>query len=246
MRASSNNHYQKSLPFTDIQIHSTKPSEDDTGYDSARKQSRTNSIANLSSSSSSSNKQLNHIINLIKSIPSPTDISTTQNPSDLVLTVEEGIPRYSKAIQSTTIPPIRKLNRTRIQPIPDSTSDSADSFALSNQFVLVSSYQQQIPTLSSIDIPPFGRNLEYIHDDRFDSTTTVDHVKNDVIAIELMEQQQHTNQILDTLPSNEQRLSWIKRLGESIRLLPANVLAVVFIGLVGGLIVSAILVIIIV
>ena len=39
--------------------------------------------------------------------------------------------------------------------------------------------------------------------------------------------------------------SRIKRLGESIRLLPANVLAIVFISLIGGLIVSAIFIIII-
>ena len=51
MRASSNNHYQKSLPFTGIQIHSNKFSEDDTGYDSLPKQERINSTAGLSSSS---------------------------------------------------------------------------------------------------------------------------------------------------------------------------------------------------
>jgi hypothetical protein len=228
MRASSNNHYQKSLiPFADIPIHSTKRSEGDTGYYSLP------------------NDPLDDIIILAEKFPSPTDISTTHNTSDLVLSVEQRIVEYSKIIQSTTPPPpTRKLHRTRVQPIPDSTSDSADSFALSNHLVLVSSYQQQI---SSIDLPSFGGDLEFKHDNRFDSITTVDHVKNDVIAIELMEQsqQQQTNQILDTLPSNEQQLSWIKRLGESIRLLPANLLAVVFIGLVGGLIVSVILVIII-
>jgi len=225
MRASSNNHYQKSLPPADIPIHSTKRSEDDTGYYSLP------------------NDPLDDIIILVEKFPSPTDISTTDNTSDLVLSVKQHVAQYSKIIQSTP-PPTRKLHRTRVQPIPDSTSDSADSFALSNHPVLVSSYQQQI---SSIDIPPFGGDLEFKHDNRFDSITTVDHVKNDVIAIELMEQsqQQQTNQILDTLPSNEQQLSWIKRLGESIRLLPANLLAVVFIGLVGGLIVSVILVIII-
>jgi hypothetical protein len=116
--------------------------------------------------------------------------------------------------------PNRKLHRTRVQPIPDSTSDSADSIALSNRVVLVS---------------PFGGKLEYIHNDRFDSTTTVDHIKNDVIAIELTEKQQQ----------QQSKSSRIKRLGESIRLLPANVLAIVFISLIGGLIVSAIFIIII-
>jgi hypothetical protein len=240
MRASSNNHYQKSLPFTDIQIHSNKFSEDDTGYDSLPKQQRINSTAGLSSSSSSSNNQFDRIMNLVKSIPSPTDISTAHDTSDIALSVAQRIAQFSKPTTTTTTP-LRKLNRTRIQPIPDSTSDSADSFALSNHVVLVSSYPQKF---SSIDMPPFGGNLEYIHDNRFDSTTTVDHVKNDVIAIELMDKQQ-PNQIIDTLPYNKQKLSWIKRLGESIRLLPANVLAVVFIGLIGGLIVSAILVLII-
>ena len=138
---------------------------------------------------------------LVKGIPSPTDISTAHNTSDIALTVAQRIAQFSKPTQpiTTTTTPLRKLNRTRIQPIPDSTSDSADSFAVSNHVVLVSSYRQKF---SSIDIPPFGGNLEYIHDNRFDSTTTVDHVKNDVIAIELMDkQQQQPNQIIDTLPS---------------------------------------------
>jgi hypothetical protein len=239
MRASSNNHYQKSLPFTDIQIHSNKLSEDDTGYDSLPKQQRITSTAGLSSSSSSSNIPFDRIMNLVKSIPSPIDISTAHDTSDIALSVAQRIAQFSKPTQLITTP-IRTANRKRIQPVPDSTSDSADSFALSNHVVLVSSYQQNI---SSIDIPPFGGDLEYIHDNRFDSTTTVDHVKNDVIAIELIDQQ--PNELSDTLTHNQSKLPWIKRLGESIRLLPANVLAVVFIGLIGGLIVSAILVIII-
>jgi hypothetical protein len=234
MRASSNNHYQKSLPFTDIKIHSNKFSEDDTGYDSLPKQERINSIAGLSSSSSSSNNQFDRIMNLLKNIPSPTDISTIHNTSDIALTVAQRVAQFSKKTESTiTKPPIRKLNRTRIQPIPDSTSDSADSFVLSNHVVHVSSYRQQQ------QIPPFGGELEYIHDNRFDSTTTVDHIKNDVIAIELKEQQQQPNQILNLFSQR------IKHFGESIRLLPANVLAIVFISLIGGLIVSAIFIIII-
>jgi len=232
MQASSNNHYQKSLPFTDIKIHSTKFSEDDTGYDSLSKQQRINSIAGLSSSSSLSNNQYDRIMNLVKSIPSPTDISTTHNPSEIALSVADRVAQFSKKAESSiTKVPIRKLNRTRIQPIPDSTSDSADSFALSNHVVLVSSYQQQ-------EISPFGGKLEYIHDNRFDSTTTVDHIKNDIIAIELKEGQQ-SNQILNSFSQK------IKHLGETIRLLPANVLAIVFISLIGGLIVSAIFIIII-
>jgi len=233
MRASSNNHYQKSLPFTDIKIHSNKFSEDDTGYDSLPKQERINSIAGLSSSSSSSNNQFDRIMNLLKNIPSPTDISTIHNTSDTALTVAQRVAQFSKKAESIiTKPPIRKLNRTRIQPIPDSTSDSADSFALSNHVVHVSSYRQP-------QIPPFGGELEYIHDNRFDSTTTVDHIKNDVITIELKEQQQQSNQILNPLSQR------IKYFGESIRLLPANVLAIGSISLIGGLIVSVIFIIII-
>jgi hypothetical protein len=219
MRASSNNHYQNSLPFTDIKIHSNKFSEDDTGYDSLPRQQRIDSMARLSSSSSLSNNQVYRIMNLVKSIPSPTDISTTHNPSEIALSVAQRVAQYSKKAELTTVPN-RKLHRTRIQPIPDSTSDSTDSIALSNRIVLVS---------------PFGGNLEYIHNDRFDSTTTVDHIKNDVIAIELTEKQQQ----------QQSKSSRIKRLGESIRLLPANVLAIVFISLIGGLIVSAIFIIII-
>ena len=224
MRASSNNHYQKSLPFTDIKIHSNKFSEDDTGYDSLSKQRRMHSLACLSSSSSSlSNKQVYQIMNLVKNIPSPTDVSTKYNSSEAVLSVAQRVAQYSKKTESTTTP-IRKPNRTRIQPIPDSTSDSADSIAFSNRVVLVS---------------PFGGKLEYIHNDRFDSTTTVDHIKNDVIAIELTEKQQQSKPLVHSFSSR------IKDLGESIRLLPANVLAIVFISLIGGLIVSAIFIIII-
>ena len=170
MRASSNNHYQNSLPFTDIKIHSNKLSEDDTGYDSLSKRQRMDSIACLSSSSSSSNNQYSRIMNLVKSISSPTDISTQHNPSEIALSVAQRVAQYSKKTELTTTP-VRKGNRTRIQPIPDSTSDSADSFALSNRVVFISSYQQE-------NIAPFGGKLEYVHNNRFDSTTTVDHVKN--------------------------------------------------------------------
>jgi hypothetical protein len=224
MRASSNNHYQKSLPFTAIQIHTNKSSEDDTGYDSLPKQERINSLAALSLSSS--DDQFNRIMNLVKSIPSPTDISTIHNTSDIALTVAQRIAQFSKKTET----PIRKLNRTRIQPILDSTSDSAESFALSNHLVLVSSYPQQ-------QIPPFSGTLEYIHDNRFDSTTTVDHIKDDIITIELKEQQ--TNSIGKKFSQR------IKNLGESIRLLPANILAIVFISLIGGLIFATIFIIII-
>ncbi|CAF4126340.1 unnamed protein product [Adineta steineri] len=234
MRASSNNYHQYPLPFaTDVvEIHSNKLSEDDTGYDSLPKQSRMSSTAGIS---------LKSMLNMINNIPSSTDISTANDVIDKPLLVKTRIAQFSQQTQpiTTTLP-----QRTRVKPIPDSTSDSADSIPLSNHVEFVSSYQQQIPI---IDIPPFGGNLEYIHDNRFDSTTTVDNVKNDVIAIELMEQQQQQriNQSVDPLSSNKQNLSWIERLGESIRLLPANVLAIVFIGLIGGLIVSVILVIII-
>ncbi|CAF1257173.1 unnamed protein product [Adineta steineri] len=232
MRASSNNYHQYPLPFaTDVvEIHSNKLSEDDTGYDSLPKQSRMSSTAGIS---------LKSMLNMINNIPSSTDISTANDIIDKPLLVKTRIAQFSQQTQSitTTLP-----HRTRVKPIPDSTSDSADSIPLSNHVEFVSSYQQQIPI---IDIPPFGGNLEYIHDNRFDSTTTVDNVKNDVIAIELMEQQQRINQLVDPLCSSKQHLSWIERLGESIRLLPANVLAIVFIGLIGGLIVSVILVIII-
>ncbi|CAF1116855.1 unnamed protein product [Rotaria sordida] len=257
MQASSNNHYQKSLPFTDIQIHTNKSSEDDTGYDSLpnqyEKQQRINSIAGPSSSSSLSHNQYAFVMNYVENIPSPTDISTTNETSDIypsVLKLIAEFPKKSQPTTTTTPIPNRKTHRTRVQPIPDSTSDSADSFAQPNHVVLLSSYRQQIsqvPTISSINIPSFGGSLEYIHDNRYDSTTTVDHVKNDVIAIELMEQQQQQqpNHTLDTHLYNKQQLSWINRLGESIRLLPANVLAIVFIGLIGGLFVSAIFVIII-
>ncbi|UJR22095.1 hypothetical protein I4U23_025161 [Adineta vaga] len=245
MRASSNNYYQKSVPFTDVQIHSNKFSEDDTGYDSLPKQSRMNSTTGLSSSSSSSNNQCDQVINMVKNIPSPTDISTTHDTIDIALTVAQRIEQYSKQTQSTITTPIRKVNRTRIQPIHDSTSDSADSFALSNHVVFVSSYRQKIQKMSSSDLPTFGGNLEYIHDNRFDSTTTVDHIKNDAVTIEFMEKQQQTIPIIDTSPINKPSLLWIQRLGNSIRLLPANVLAIVFIGLIGGLLVSVILIIII-
>ncbi|CAF1235539.1 unnamed protein product [Adineta steineri] len=232
MRASSNNYHQYPLPFaTDVvEIHSNKLSEDDTGYDSLPKQSRMSSTARLS---------LKSMLNMINNIPSSTDISTANDVIDKPLLVKKRIAQFSQQTQpiTTTLP-----QRTRVKPIPDSTSDSADSIPLSNHVEFVSSYQQQIPI---IDIPPFGGNLEYIHDNRFDSTTTVDNVKNDVIAIELTEQQQRINQSVDPLSSSKQHLSLIERLGESIRLLPANVLAIVFIGLIGGLIVSVILVIII-
>ncbi|CAF1162261.1 unnamed protein product [Rotaria sp. Silwood1] len=258
MRASSNNHYKTSLPFTNIQIHTKKSSEDDTGYESLpnqfEKQQRINSNAGLSSLSSPSNNEVTRIVELVKNIPSPTDISTTNETSYIPLSVAERRAEFSKRTQPTTTTTlIRKTNRTRIHPIPDSTSDSADSHVLPNHVVFLSSYRQQIsqtPTISSINIPSFGGNLEYIHDNRYDSTTTVDHVKNDVIAIELMEQQQQQQQqqpshTLDSLIHNKQQLSWINRLGESIRLLPANVLAIVFMGLIGGLFVSVIFVIII-
>lgn len=227
MRASSNNHYQYSLPFTEVQIHPSKLSDEDQGYDSLPKQERMDSFANLSSSSSSSNNQYYRIMNLVKSLPSPTDLSTTNNPSEVALTVAQRVAQYSKKAELPTTTPIRKLNRTRIQPIPDSTSDSADSFAVSNRLVVLSSYRQE-------SLPSFGGKLEYIHDDRFDSNTTVDHIDNDVIAIQLTEQ-----------PQVNSFSSRIKRLGESIRALPANVLAIVFISLIGGLIVSAIFIIII-
>ncbi|CAF3339178.1 unnamed protein product [Rotaria socialis] len=247
MQATSNNHYQSTLPFTPIQSHSNKSAEDDTGYDSftnqAEKQERIRSIAGLSSSSS--NNQVQRIVNIVANIPSSPNISTANETSDIAISVTECIAKFSKnteSIRTKTVSPIRKINRTRIQPLLDVTSDSADSF--------VQSYEKQIsqdPTISSIDILQFSGALEHICDTRFDSITTVDHVKNDVIAIELMEQQQQQkNQILDThLHHNTQPLSWINRLGESIRSLPANVLAVVFIGLIGGLFVSAIFVIII-
>ncbi|CAF1211719.1 unnamed protein product [Adineta ricciae] len=244
MRASSNNYSKKVLPFTDTTIHSNKFSEDETGYDSLPKQARINSTAGLSSSSSSSNDQYDRIMNLVKSMASSTDISTAHDGIDTVVNVAQRIAQYSKQTQSNLTVPIRKMNRTRVQPIPDSTSDSADSFALLNHTVLVSSYRQKIPTVSSIDIPPFGGNLEYIRDNRFDSTTTVDHVKNDVVAIELLEKQQQTNPIVDS--ANEQPSSRIKRLGELIRSLPANILAIVFISLIGGLFVSVILIIIVI
>ncbi|CAF4368407.1 unnamed protein product, partial [Rotaria socialis] len=244
----SNNHYQSTLPFTPIQSHSNKSAEDDTGYDSftnqAEKQERIRSIAGLSSSSS--NNQVQRIVNIVANIPSSPNISTANETSDIAISVTECIAKFSKnteSIRTKTVSPIRKINRTRIQPLLDVTSDSADSF--------VQSYEKQIsqdPTISSIDILQFSGALEHICDTRFDSITTVDHVKNDVIAIELMEQQQQqkTSQILDThLHHNRQHLAWINRLGESIRLLPANVLAVVFIGLIGGLFVSALFVIII-
>ena len=231
MRASSNNHYQNSLPFTDVKIHPSKFSDEDPGYDSLTKQERIDSFACLSSSSSSSNNQYYRIMNLVKSLPSPTDLSTTNNLSEVALTVAQRVAQYSKKTELPSTATIRKSNRTRIQPIPDSTSDSADSFALSNRVVLLSSYRQE-------SIPSFGGKLEYIHDGRFDSNTTVDHIKNDVVAIELTEQQQ-AKPMFSTFSSR------IKSLGESIRSLPANVLAIVFISLIGGLIVSAIFIIII-
>ena len=232
MRASSNNYYQNFLPFTEVKIHPSKLSDEDQGYDSLPKQERMDSFACLSSSSSSSNNQFYRIMNLVKSLPSPTDLSTTNNPSEVALTVAQRVAQYSKKAELPTTTPNRKLNRTRIQPIPDSTSDSADSFAVSNRVVVLSSYRQE-------SIPSFGGKLEYIHDDRFDSNTTVDHIKNDVIAIQLTEQQPQSKPIFNTFSSR------IKRLGESIRSLPANVLAIVFISLIGGLIVSAIFIIII-
>ncbi|CAF2073021.1 unnamed protein product [Rotaria magnacalcarata] len=245
MQATSNNHYQTTLPFTPIQSHSNKSSEDDAGYDSitdqAEKQERIRSIAGLSSSSS--NNQVQRIVNIVANMPSYPNISTTNETNDIAISVTECIAKFSKNAEPTrtkTVSPTRKINRTRIQPLLDVASDSADSF--------VQSYEKQIsqdPTISSIDILRFSGELEHICDTRFDSITTVDHVKNDVIAIELMEQQKN-NQMLDThLHHNKQHLSWINRLGESIRLLPANVLAVIFIGLIGGLFVSAIFVIII-
>ena len=241
MRASSNNYYQKSLPFTDIPIHSNKFSEDETGYDSLPRQPRMNSTAGLSSSSFSSNNEVDDIVAMVKDMPSPTDVSITYDTFATALSVAQRVAQFSEHTHSNIATSTRKVHRTRVQPIPDSTSDSADSFALSNGAGLIPSYRQHIPAIASIELPPFGGNLAYIHDDRFDSNTTVEHLKNDVVAVELMEQR--TNPIVDTWPSNKQ--SGIERLGESIRLLPANVLAVVFIGLVGGLLVSVILVIIV-
>lgn len=228
MRASSNNHYQKSLPFTGIQIHENKSSEDDTGYHSLSKQDKFPQFPPISSSSSlASNNQYKRIIDLVKSIPSPTDVSTIHNTSDIALTVAQRVAEYAKKTETL---PIRKYPRTRIQPIPDSTSDSAESFALSNHLILVSSYPQQ-------EISSFNRRLEYIHDNRFDSTTTVDHIKDDIITVELKDQQSNK---ISTYISQK-----IKNFGELIRSLPANVLAIVFISLIGGLILSAILIIII-
>ena len=223
------------MPFVDIPIHSTKFSEDDTGYDSSPSKgdakARIASRAGLSSSSSSSNNQCDRIMHLVKSLPSPTDLSASHKTSDLTLSVAQRIAQFSKPSASP-----RKLNRTRVQPLPDSTSDSADSFVLSNHLVLVSSHSKALPRTpmaSASDLPPFAGRLEYVHDDRFDSTTTVDHVKNDVIAIELIEPLSKEKQT---------SVPWIGRLGESLRLLSNNVLAVVFISLLGFLLFSALLV----
>ena len=166
-------------------------------------------------------------MSFVKTLPSPTDVSTSLATSELALTVAQGIAHFSRPS-----PPARKFNRTRVQPLPDSTSDSADSFAVSNHLMLVSPYDKQLShtaTLSSNDMPSFGGSLDYIHDDRFDSTTTVDHVKNEAIAVELIDS--------TIKPST---------IAQSIRLLPTNVLAVVFVGLIGGLLVSALLVLVLV
>ena len=94
--------------------------------------------------------------------------------------------------------------------------------------MLVSPYDKQLSrtaTLSSNDMPSFGGSLDYIHDDRFDSTTTVDHVKTETVAIQLID-------------------STIKP--SAIRLFPTNVLTVVSVGLIAGLLVSAVLVLLLV
>ena len=225
MQASSNNHSRTPLPFTDRATHSNKFSEDDTGYESqpntSEKQLR------LSSSPSPSNHQCDRILSLVKTLPSPTDVSTCLATSELALMVASRLPQFPR--QS---PPARKFHRTRVQPLPDSTSDSADSFAVSNHLMLVSPYDKQLSrtaTLSSNDMPSFGGSLDYIHDDRFDSTTTVDHVKTETVAIQLID-------------------STIKpsAITPSIRLFPTNVLTVVSVGLIAGLLVSAVLVLLLV
>ena len=258
MRELSNNHHRRSLPFTDIQIPSTKAREDDPGYDSLpnqyAKQSRINSIANLSSSSSLSN-EIHHITSLVKNIPSPTDISTIQDAGNTTSdAVQYAVQLCEKIQPSTTSTP--NQNRKRVRPVPAISSDSADSFALSNRVVIFPSSRQQpsqVAMISSIGVPTLARNVKYVHNNHFDSSTkaTVDHVEKDIINIELEKQQQEQQQqqpstIFDTLAGHKQQFSWIDRLGESIRLLPANVLAIVFIGLIGGLFVSVIFVIIIV
>lgn len=258
MRTTSNNNYQKPLPFNEVKVHSSNLSEEDAGYDSfpnpSEAKARINSAAGLSSlsSSSSSNNQVDRIINLVKNLPSPTDVSTTHSPSDLAVSVAQRIAQFSERSSSSSSPvnSTRKITRTRIQPLPDSTSDSAGSFARSNHLVLVSSISKPLvhtATVSSIDLPPFSNNLEYIHDDRFDSTTTVDHIKNDIIAIEFVENhpENSTSHILWETTTKQQTLlfpSLIERFGESLQLLPANVLAVIVLGLITGLVVSALVV----
>ena len=253
MRAASNNN-QKSLPFAEVKVHSSKLSEEDTGYDSfanlSDPKARINSAAGLSfssSSSSSSNNQVDQVVDFVKSLPSPTDLSTTPETSDIALSVAQRIVQFSKHTPPPLPPsaiPTRKIVRTRVQPLPDSTSDSADSFARSISKPLV-----HTATISLINLPPFSSNLEYVRDDRFDSTTTVDHVKNDVIAIEFIEhhpQKSPSQLLLDTRIQEQQHqsqpLPLIERFGESLRLLPANVLAVIVLGLATGLVVSALLV----
>jgi hypothetical protein len=226
-----------------MKIHSNRLSEDDTGYDSALNQSDSKELINSTTglSSASSSQQIDHILNLVKAISSPTDISTSHQTSDIVLSVKQRIARFSQQIPIST----RKINRTRVQPLPDSTSDSADSFAVSNH-LLVSSYNKPLvhtPTISSIDLTALSSSLEYIHDDRFDSTTTVDHMKNDIIAIEFIEPT--SNQSSEICTTIKPPSSWIRRVDESIRLLPANLLTIVFFGLLGGILVSALLLLII-
>lgn len=253
MRDTSNNHYKKSLPFADTQIHSNKFSEGDTNYDDQTvKHKRINHTTDVVPSSSSSANQIDKILDLVEDIPSPKDISTTNITSSTCLTIAERIAQFQnppELLSKPTIPLPHKPIRTRIKPIPDSTSESAESFIVSSHGNSDSLSRKQTPqteTISSINIPRFVGDLKHIRDNRFDSITSIDHVKDDVIAIELMEQQQQQpNQLIDTHVQNKPQLSWIDRLGESIRLLPANILAIVFIGLIGGLFISFIFVIII-
>lgn len=231
MRASS-----KSLPFTEISIHSNKFSEDDTGYESLQNQSdkhqRIKSIGGLSSSSSSTNNVINFVMDCVKNTPSPINLATGNDSNEAVSRVAQIAAKFSQKHQSPIATPIHKIKRKRVRPMVNSTSDSTDSFALSNHPAFIS--------------PSFGGTLDYVHDDRFDSTTTVDHVKNDIIAIELAEQQKKTSQLVESIPQQKEKtISWINRLGESIRLLPANVIAVVFMSLIGAIFVSALFVIII-
>ncbi|CAF0865227.1 unnamed protein product [Didymodactylos carnosus] len=143
----------------------------DTGYDTNRdsnqqKDENSSSLGRHSDDAvvitSSSSNEYEQILNLVKNIPSPTDITTPYYTSEFT--------NRNQQQQSIANQQQRKQVRTRIQPLPD-TSESTDSISQHQKQTL--SYRKNVQQHSSSDIgdnlfekiPPNG--LEYILDERY-------------------------------------------------------------------------------